>query len=597
MKEADARRILAQAREHQQQQDYAKAEVGYRSVLRHFPRSANAHFLLARTLEAQGQVKPAIAAYERAVDLDPKATNALLSLGALLVRANHSGRAIAVLQRLVEMRPEDPPGWTVLSRAYFHNNDLIKAAEAASRGLELKPDFADAHKSLARAHYRQGLIEEAVAGYRKAIELAPNDADAFETLLAVIHFSAKATATEIADLHREWSRRFADALMPSEPPPVVEKARLRVGFVSPDLRRHPVSYFLESLFEKRDAQAYDVVCYGDVPAPDDLTEKLKSLSTSWRNIYRRSDQDLAKQIREDGIDILIDLTGHTTQNRLLAFARKPAPVQATWIGYLNGTGMRAVDYLICDRVTVPDEDAARLYVETPLRMPDCLSCYTPLPNAPPVAPTPALKNGYPTFGCFNQISKVTDEVIAVWSDILRRVPDARFVMRTKALKDAETRERIHAAFAGHGIDRARIDLLPPGSQLEMLQSYSLMDVALDPFPTAGGTTTCESILMGVPVVSYAGDRFSCRISASYLNSVNLEGLIAKDIPSYIDLAQRAVKDIPRLQRARAGLRDRMMRSPLTNASRFAESFAAALNTMWRYRDRSSRPRIVDVERT
>ena len=171
------------------------------------------------------------------------------------------------------------------------------------------------------------------------------------------------------------------------------------------------------------------------------------------------------------------------------------------------------------------------------------------------------------------------------------------VGRTKALKDAETRERIHAAFAGHRIDRARIDLLPPGSQLEMLQSYSLMDVALDPFPTAGGTTTCESILMGVPVVSYAGDRFSCRISASYLNSVNLEGLIAKDIPSYIDLAQRAVKDIPRLQRARAGLRDRMMRSPLTNASRFAESFAAALNTMWRYRDQASRPRIVDVERT
>jgi predicted O-linked N-acetylglucosamine transferase (SPINDLY family) len=333
-----------------------------------------------------------------------------------------------------------------------------------------------------------------------------------------------------------------------------------------------------------------------VPAPDDLTEKLKMLSTSWRNIYRRSDQDLTKQVREDGVDILIDLTGHTTYNRLLAFARKPAPVQATWIGYLNGTGMRAVDYLICDRVTVPDDEAAGLYVETPLRMPDCLSCYTPPPGAPPVAPTPALKTGYPTFGCFNQISKVTDEVIAVWSEILKRIPDARFVMRTKALKDAETRARIHAAFAGQGIDTARVDLLPPGSQLEMLHSYSLMDIALDPFPTAGGTTTCETILMGVPVVSYAGDRFSCRISASYLTSVNLEGLIAKDIPPYIDLAQRAVKDIPRLARVRAGLRGRMTASPLTNATRFAESFADALNTMWRYRDQKTRPRIVDVER-
>jgi len=594
MHEADARRILTQAREHYRQRDYARAEVGYRSVLRHFPRHAGAHALLGRNFEVQGKVEAALDAYGRAIELDPKQPTALHGLGALLVRTNQTRQAIVVLRRLVEVRPDEPSAWTVLSRAYFHNNDLIKAAETAKRALALAPDYGDAHKSLARAYYRQGLIEEAVAGYRKAIELAPNDADAFETLLAVVHFSAKATAVEIAALHREWSRRFADELMPSETPPTEEKSRLRVGFVSPDLRRHPVSYFLESLFEKRDPEAYDLVCYADVPAPDDLTEKLKGLSTSWRDIYRQSDQDLVKQIREDRIDILIDLTGHTTHNRLLAFARKPAPVQATWIGYLNGSGMRAMDYLICDRITVPD-NAAELYVETPLRMPDCLSCYTPPPQAPPVSPTPALKNGYATFGCFNQISKVTDEVIAVWSELLRRIPDARVVMKTKALKDSETRERIHAAFAGHGIDSARIDLLPPGSQLEMLQSYSLMDIALDPFPTAGGTTTCESLLMGVPVVSYAGDRFSCRISASYLSSVKLEGLVGKDIPAYLDLAQRAVKDIPRLARVRAGLRGRLLGSPLGDNSRFARSFSAALKTMWRHRDSRTRPRIIDVE--
>jgi predicted O-linked N-acetylglucosamine transferase (SPINDLY family) len=594
MQEADARRILAQAREHHRRRDFARAEVGYRSVLRHFPRHAGAYTLLARNFEVQGKVQSAIEAYERALKLDPKLSPALDGLGALLVRANQAVKAIPILEGLVALRPNDPAAWVALSRAYFHNNDLVKAREAAKRGLDIAPSSIDALKSLARAHYRQGLIEEAIAGYRKAIDMAPQDADAFETLLAIIHFSAKASAREIAELHREWNRRFAEPIMPIEPLISDEKSKLRVGFVSPDLRRHPVSYFLESLFEKRDPDQWDVACYADIPAPDDLTGKLKGLSTSWRDIYRKSHEDVAAQIREDGIDILVDLTGHTTLNRLLVFARRPAPIQVTWIGYPDGTGMSAMDYLICDRVTVPD-DAAELYAETPLRMPDCLSCYTPPAAAPLVSPLPALKNGFITFGCFNQISKVTDEVIAVWSELLHHIPDARMVMRTKALKDVETRARIHAAFGSHGVNAARIDLLAPGSQLEMLQSYSLMDIALDPFPTAGGTTTCESILMGVPVISLAGDRFSGRISASYLTSVKLNGLIANDAKGYLDLAQRAVKDVPRLARVRAGLRARLMSSPLVDAVRFSRNFSTALRTMWRYRDRKTRPRVVDVE--
>src|SRR5215471_5429688 len=593
MQEAEANRILAQSREFFRQREFARSAEGYRAVLAHFPKHANAHVMLGRISEAQGQIQPAIESFTRALKVDPESVGALHDLGVLLVRASQAPRAIKVLERLAGLKPDDVAPWLALSRAYFHNNDLIKATEAAARAVKLDPKSAEATKALARAHYRQGLVEDAVAGYRRAVELAPQDADAFETLLAVIHFSAKASAQEIAELHREWGRRFANGLMPREPLQVKEKPRLRVGFVSPDLRRHPVSYFLESLFEKRDPEEWDVVCYADVPAPDDLTEKLKALSTQWRDIYRVDDAKLAEQVGADEIDILIDTTGHTTHNRLLAFARKPAPVQATWIGYLNGSGMAAMDYLIADRVTVPD-DAGHLYVESALRMPDCLSCYAPPERAPPVAPLPALKNGYPTFGCFNQISKVTDDVIEVWSKLLHRLPEARLVLKTKALKDQETRDRIHAAFARNGIAAERIDVLPPGSQIEMLRSYALMDVSLDPFPTAGGTTTCESLLMGVPVISYAGDRFSCRISASYLTSVKLEGLVAKDIEGYLDLAQRAVKDIPRLARVRATLRQRMMASPLVDASRFAKSFTAGLKTMWRYRDPRTRPRIVDV---
>jgi len=593
MQEAEANKILARSRELFRNRDFARSAEGYRTVLRYFPRHANAHVMLARISEAQGKLPEAIDSFNSALKLDPNLPSALHDLGVLLVRMSQPRRAIPVLEKLAGLRPNDLLPWLALSRAYFHNNDLIKATEAAERAVKIEPGSVEAIKTLARAHYRQGFVEDAVTGYRRAIELAPKDADAFETLLAVIHFSAKASAKDIAELHREWGRRFADELMPSSPPAAKDKERLRVGFVSPDLRRHPVSYFLESLFEKRDPQEWDVVCYADVPAPDDLTEKLKGLSTAWRDIYRVDDAKLAAQIREDEIDILIDTTGHTTHNRLLAFARKPAPIQATWIGYLNGSGMRAMDYLIADRVTVPDS-AGDLYVESALRMPDCLSCYTPPPMTPPVAPLPALKNGYPTFGCFNQISKVTDEVIEVWAKLLHLRPDARMVMRTKALKDPETRDRLHAAFARNGVPSTRIELLPPGSQLEMLQSYALMDVALDPFPTAGGTTTCETLLMGVPVVSYAGDRLSCRISASYLTAVNLGGLVATNLDSYLDLAQRAVKDIPKLAHVRGTLRQRLMRSPLVDASRFAKNFSAALRTMWRYRDPATRPRIVDV---
>lgn len=599
MRKSDAERTLARTRELFRRKDFAKAETACRNVLRHYPRHATALSMLGANLAGQGNADKAIKAYQKALEIEPDQTATLNNLGNLLVRLKRHDEAIRTLQQLVEARPNEVMGYASLSSALFHNNDLVEAANVARQAIEVDPANSSGHKHLGRALYRQGFIEPAVDAYQKAIELDPKDADSFDAMLATMHFSSRYSAAEIAEQHREWDRRYARKLLPKRlqvPADDAEGRRLRVGFVSPDLHRHPVSYFLESLFEARDPEDWDIICYADVYKPDELTEKLKGLSTQWRSSHKLSNEALAKQIRKDKIDILIDLVGHTSKNRLLMLARKPAPVQATWLGYFNATGLSAIDYLICDRIGVPD-DAAELYVETPLRMPDGFTVYTAPDWAPQVAPLPALTNGYVTFGSFNQITKITEEVVALWSQLLKRMPTARLVMRTKALKDVDTCERYRAWFIANDVNPNRIDLLPPTSQMGMLQTYGKVDIALDPFPVAGGTTTCESLWMGVPAVTYAGDRYAGRMSASYMINAGLPQFVTDDLSAYVSVAEAVTSDIGKLAELRASLRDNLLRSPMIDARRFADNFSAALRQMWRYRDPATRPRLVDVPQT
>ena len=326
----------------------------------------------------------------------------------------------------------------------------------------------------------------------------------------------------------------------------------------------------------------ETICYSDRTVKDELTHRLQAAATQWRDMGGMSDQQLAEQIRADRIDILFDLAGHTARNRLLVFARKPAPIQITWIGYEGTTGLAAMDYLLADRYVIP-EGSEQYCRERVLRMPDGYLCYDPPAAAPPVGPLPSLNREYATFGSFNNLAKITPEVVAVWAEILRRVPAARLVLKYLGLGDQAVKRRYLDLFAACGVEPQRLELLPSSSYAEYLAAYHQVDVALDPFPFSGGVTTCEALWMGVPVVTCPGETFASRHSLSHLSNAGQTETIARDLDEYVELAVSLAGDLPRLALLRAGLRPRMAASPLCDGKRFAANLAAMLGDVWKQR--------------
>ncbi len=295
-----------------------------------------------------------------------------------------------------------------------------------------------------------------------------------------------------------------------------------------------------------------------------------------------SDQRLAEQIRADRIDILFDLAGHTAHNRLLVFARKPAPIQVTWAGYVGTTGLATMDYLLADRYEVPP-GAERHYQERVLRMPDGYVCYDPPAYAPAVTPLPALDHGQATFACFNNPAKVTPQVVRVWATILRRLPGARLVLKFKGWNDRCVVRRFAELFAAQGIDSGRLEFLGPSPHIELLAEYGRIDLVLDPFPYSGGLTTCEALWMGVPVITWPGETIAGRHSLSHLSSVGLTETIARDVDEYVEVAVALAGDLPRLAMLRTGLRQRMAASPLCDGNRFAMNLMSLLHDVWQRR--------------
>ena len=364
--------------------------------------------------------------------------------------------------------------------------------------------------------------------------------------------------------------------------------RLRLGFVSPDLGRHAVSYFLVRVLENLSQEQHDTICYSDRRVKDDLTRRLQAAATQWRDVAGMSDQRLAEQIRADRIDILFDLSGHTAGNRLLVFARKPAPIQITWIGYTGTTGLAAMDYLLADREWSRKEPSTTIAsVCCGCRRAICVTIRRDA--APPVGPLPSLTKGYPTFGSFNNPAKITPQVVAVWAKILRRLPGARLVLKYRGLSEPTVKRRYLDLFAAHGVEPQRLELQPSSSFAEYLATYQQVDLALDPFPFSGCTTTCEALWMGVPVITCPGETFASRDSFSHLSSVGLTETIARDLDEYVELAVSLAGDLPRLAALRAGLRQRMAASPLCDGKRFASNLASMIARRVGTVDKSSGP--------
>jgi protein O-GlcNAc transferase len=366
---------------------------------------------------------------------------------------------------------------------------------------------------------------------------------------------------------------------PNEPHP---ERPLRVGYVSPDFRQHASNSYSLPLLTGHDRRLFDIFLYAEVPQPDAVSDNLRSLASHWRSTVGLSDAAVRQRVHDDQIDILVDLAGHTDHTRIAAFAVKPAPVTVTWLGYPNTTGLPTMDYRLTDALADPPGETDHLHTEALVRLPHCFLCYQPPAEAPPVAPTPALSRGTITFGSFNNLEKVTTEVIETWAAVLRSVPRSRLLLKGWILADPVLRQRINDRFAALGIDAGRLDLrrLIPGIGPH-LALYREIDIGLDPFPYNGTTTTCEALWMGVPVVSLIGDSHAARVGLSLLSSVGLQRLVAHDRDAYVTIAAGLAKDLAALEPMRQGMRSQLQKSPLMDAPRFARDVESAYRVMWR----------------
>eukprot|EP00439_Symbiodinium_sp_Y106_P063361 s128_g9.t2 len=486
-----------------------------------------------------GNVEAAMKCFESALEVDSKMNLANKNLGAIYGSMGRMADAIRLTRVAIESSRQD----------------------------------AEAYNNLALLLRDQCDVDACLENLDLCISLEPENRHAGSNRLMSLNYQSERLPEEVFEAHRSWGRsleqRLGQAFYRWNHAQKGAAAPLRVGYVSPDFYSHSVSYFIHAALKYHDPAFVDVVCYSDVVQEDDKTRHFRSLVPRWRNICGRRDEEVAKLIWEDGIDILVDLTGHTGNNRLGVFACKPAPVCITWLGYPHTTGLSRMDYRISDEHADP-KDAPGLTTEKLLYLPECFLCYTPPDSAPPVLLKPAQENyGCVTFGCFNNLAKVSTLTIRLWSKVLHEVPDARLFVKSKALACPKVQEKMRRAFAMHGIAAARLDLtgLQPqtGSHLHM---YSFIDVALDTAPYAGTTTTCEALYMGVPVVTLKGRGIHAQnVGASLLSAVQLSDLVTETEEEFVKQAGACARNVARLAALRAGLRTRMQRSVLCDGPR------------------------------
>jgi protein O-GlcNAc transferase len=490
--------------------------------------------------------------------------------------------AVAALRRVLRLKPKLLAAQLLIGANYGRLGQADAAISHFERALQIDPACAEAHVNLGSALLMKGRLAPAIEHYRRAIALAPDSPALHANFVSSLNYLPEATNATIAEAAQRWARvvprRARCTAWHNAPDP---ERRLRIGYVSADLRDHPVAYFLESVLAAGDRGVIEVACYSNLRDEDATSARLRRSVDHWRPIHGRDDEAVVAAIRRDGIDILVDLSGHTSGSRLPVFAWKPAPVQCSWLGYFGTTGLAEIDYVIADRFVIPPDEEP-FYSETVFRLPDSYLCFTPPSDPVPVAPPPAAR-GPVTFGCFNNALKINEAVVAAWSAILAAVPDSRLLLRTRQLDDPALGCALAEQFAAHGIAPGRVRCAGGAPRAALLAAYGDIDIALDPFPYCGGTTTVEALWMGVPVISLRGDRFTGRVGDSILTTCALSELVAGSVADYVARASRLAHDRPRLAALRAGLRDRLVASPLCDAAKFARHLEAAYRRMWRDR--------------
>jgi predicted O-linked N-acetylglucosamine transferase (SPINDLY family) len=539
---------------------------------------------LGNALQALGRIIEAESSFRRALTLDPNFAEAFGNLGNLLHGKGLFEDAASCHRKAIALKPEFAGAYNNLGHALQRLGQFEEAAVNCRKALEINPHFPAALCNLGNALHSMGNVTGAAASYHEALKTDPDFVGAYSTLLFLQNSAQNLPLQQLSqargygDLVARQARPYSNW----DTPPLANRP-LRVGWVSGDLRNHPVGYFAEGLlaaFASTASDRIELFAYFNDYSSDELTNRIKPYFHGWQQVSGISDEHLAKQIHDDAIDILIDLSGHTAQNRLAMFAWKPAPVQVTWLGYLGTTGVSAIDYLIADPWTLPG-DSETEFTEKIWRLPETYICLTPPANSPTVSDLPARKNGFVTFGSFNNLTKLTDDVIAVWAQLLNSVSRSRLLLKADKLDNPSVQQGISDRFARHNV--ASEQLVFEGrveSRDEHLATYRRIDIALDPFPYPGITTTLESLWMGVPVLTLAGDRFISRQGVGLLTNAGLQEWVATDTNDYISRAILHAGDLPRLSAIRRTLRKQVKESPLFNAQRFAGHFEAALRGMW-----------------
>ena len=556
------------------------AEEIYRRILAVEPEHPDAlHRMGILALQA-GEPDAAVEYIERAIRAKEGVPTLHNSQGEAYRALRRTPEAIACYRRALELEPDYAVAHYNLGNALQDQQNLVEAVASYRRAIQRQPELADAHHNLGSALKRQGKLEEAIVCYRRAVELRPDVSQFRSSYLCGLRYHPGCTLAELHAECREYERWHAAPLRAEWRPHENDRdpqRPLALGFVSPRFAHGPLAAFLAPALESLKGFPCRMVFYSDVADPDAGTARFQAVADQWRNVAGMHDEQLAARVRSDRIDILFDLAGHSPNNRLLAFARKPAPIQVAWIDSVGTTGLAAIDYLIADACEVPP-GAEVHYTERVLRMPETYVCYGPPRDAPAVGPLPALSNGFVTFASFNNPAKITPRFARLWTRILVEVPASRLVMKYFGLGEEGGRPW-RDLFARLGVSPDRLQLEPGSSHQDLLQTYNRVDLALDPF-YSGGLTTCESLWMGVPVVTCPGDTFARRHSTSHLSAARFTETIADDDDDYVRIAVGLARDLPRLAQIRAGLRERVAKSPLCDGPRFAVNLMALLRAVW-----------------
>ena len=564
------------------QQLGAHQEVAARcfAALKREPDNADVLNLLAAALLAQGHAQEGIRHLQRATALAPSA-KAHAHLGEVLAATGDFDGAIRCYRDAIALMPDDASIWSTLAALLKVLARYDEAEECCYAGLRVDSGHATIKNTLATVMFEQGRVEEAIATIRDAVALQPDNPAAPSELLRMLSYSDAQDPAQIFREHRVWAARHARALAAAAPPHLNDAdpaRRLRVGFVSPYIHKHAVTFFLESVIEHHDRAQLEMFLYADVARPDDYSERLTQYGAHWRSTLTLDHAQLAQLIRDDAIDILVDLSGHTANNRLLAFAREPAPIQVNWLGFPSTTGLPGMDYRITDNYCDPPGMTEHLNTETLVRLPGIYMAWRPPDGAPAVGPLPALANEYITFGTFHSVFKISPTTARLWARILERVPRAR--LQVLAVSGIAAEQHARELFSRGGADLQRIDFLPRLAFGDYLAAFARVDIALDTFPYHGATTTCFSLWMGLPVVVLEGTTHASRADVSMLTNVGLPQLVAKSGDEYVAIAARLAGDIPELAQLRAGLRNMMARSPLADGRACAHNLEHAFREMW-----------------